>query len=130
MKIAIATRNFKTLAGHAGKTRHWLIYDFDLPRAADALPEPTRLTLKKEQTFHYIPDGEPHSLDGVDMLLTGSAGEGFIRRMKLRGGEVLLTGERDPENALRLLIAGEAQPEPRFDPSTALCRLRDLFSKH
>lgn len=130
MKIAIATRNFKTLAGHAGKTRHWLIYDFAAPRAADAWPEPTRLTLQKEQTFHYVADGEAHPLDGVDLLLTGSAGEGFIRRMKLRGGEVLLTGERDPENALRRLIAGEAQPEPRFDPSTALCRLRDLFSQH
>jgi len=27
MKIAIATRNFTAVSGHAGKTRHWLVYD-------------------------------------------------------------------------------------------------------
>ena len=50
--------------------------------------------------------------------------------MKNRGAEVLLTGETDPSAALTRIIAGESLPEQRFDITTTLCKLRDLFSQH
>jgi putative NIF3 family GTP cyclohydrolase 1 type 2 len=64
------------------------------------------------------------------MILAGSAGDGFVRHMKKRGADVLLTGETDPASALARVIAGETLPDQRFDITTSLCKLRDLFSRH
>jgi hypothetical protein len=50
--------------------------------------------------------------------------------MKKRGADVLLTGEPDPAIALAHIIAGEALPHQRFDITTSVCNLRDLFSRH
>jgi len=63
-------------------------------------------------------------------VVAGSAGDGFVRHMKKRGAEVLLTGETDPAGALTRILAGETLPDQRFDVTTALCKLRDLFSRH
>lgn len=49
--------------------------------------------------------------------------------MKKRRTEVLLTGESDPTLALTRIMAGEALHDPRFDASTVLCKVRDLFSR-
>ena len=46
------------------------------------------------------------------------------------GAQVLLTGETDPRAALQKVLAGEALPDTRFDVTTALCKVRDLFSRH
>jgi predicted Fe-Mo cluster-binding NifX family protein len=66
----------------------------------------------------------------VDIVVAGSAGDGFIRHMQKRGTEVLLTGETAPDVALTKIIQGETLPETRFDVTTTLCKLRDLFSRH
>ena len=79
---------------------------------------------------HHFKDDAPYPLDGVDLVVAGSAGEGFIRHMRERGADVLLTGEDDPATALTQILAGEALPDPRFDVTTTLCKLRDLFSRH
>ena len=50
--------------------------------------------------MHHCEDDGPHPLDGVDIVVAGSAGDGFMRHMKKRGAEVLLTGETDPAAAL------------------------------
>ena len=46
------------------------------------------------------------------------------------GAQVLLTGEAEPAVALRKILAGEALADTRFDVTTTLCKLRDLFSRH
>ncbi|RIX42560.1 MAG: hypothetical protein D3M94_18695 [Rhodocyclales bacterium GT-UBC] len=130
MKIAIATKDYATVCGHAGQTREWLVYDLSSHQSNQLLPAPQRLELNKEQILHSFADDGPHPLDGVDIVVTASAGDGFIRHMKKRGAEVLLTGEIDPTQALTRIIAGEALPDPRFDITTTLCKLRDLFSRH
>jgi len=43
---------------------------------------------------------------------------------------VLLTDETDPAVVIPRILAGEALPETRFDITTTLCKLRDLFSRH
>lgn len=130
MKIAIATKDFSTVSGHAGQTRQWLLYDLSNHRANQLLPAPNRVDLAKDQVLHTFEDKEAHPLDGIDIVVCASAGDGFIRHMKKRGAEVLLTGETDPAVAITRILAGEALPDTRFDITTSLCKLRDLFSRH
>ena len=130
MKIAIATKDFTAVSGHAGQTRQWLVYDLSNHRSNQLLPAPNRVDLDKEQVLHTFQDNAPHPLDGIDIVVCASAGDGFIRHIKKRGAEVLLTGEEDPAMAITRILAGDALPDPRFDITTTLCKLRDLFSRH
>lgn len=130
MKIAMPTRDGKTVAGHAGKARSWLIFDLGAGVGPEGLPEPAQIELAKDEVFHEFSDDRPHPLDGVELVVAGSAGDGFVRHLKKRGAEVVLTGETDPSEALRRLARGEALPEQSFDITTSLCKLRDLFSRH
>lgn len=124
MKIAIASKDFTEVSSHAGQTRHWLLYDSEQPGS------PQRISLEKEQLIHYFKDDGPHPLDGVELVIAASAGDGFIRHMAKRGAEVVLTGEKDAGRALAAVLAGEVLPDQRFDPTRVLCKVRDLFSRH
>lgn len=125
MKIAIASKNFTEVSAHAGQSRHWLLYDSAAP-----IPSPTRVTLAAAQVFHVFADDGPHPLDGVDLVIAASAGDGFLRHMARRGSEVVLTGERNAEAALQAVLSGAVLPDTRFDPTRVLCRVRDLFSRY
>ena len=131
MKIAIATEDFEKVSGHAGQAARWLIYDCE--PGGDLGVEigvDTRIELAKAQVFHHWADAGPHPLDGVEVMIARSAGDGFLRRMQQRGVNVLLTSETHADAALLKVLAGEALPDSRWDASLLLCRLRDLFSKH
>ena len=128
MKVAIATHKaWSQVSGHAGQAREWLLFDC---QSDQPMPEPQRITLTKEQLPHHFKDDGPHPLHGVDLLIAGSAGDGFLRHMAGWGAQVLLTGETDPRAALQKVLAGEALPDTRFDVTTTLCKVRDLFSRH
>lgn len=128
MKIAIATNDsWSKVSGHAGKVRDWLV--FDCAPGKD-IPEPQHIRLSEEQLPHYFKDDGPHPLHGVEIVVAGSAGDGFVRHMQKWGAQVLLTGEAVPLVALKNILNGEALPETRFDITTTLCKLRDLFSRH
>jgi predicted Fe-Mo cluster-binding NifX family protein len=128
MKIAIATKDSWTkVSGHAGQARDWLVFDC-VP--GQPIPEPQRVQLSKEQLPHYFQDDGPHPLHGVEIVVAASAGDGYLRHMEKWGAQVLLTGEDDPIVALQKILNGEALPETRFDITTTLCKLRDLFSSH
>jgi predicted Fe-Mo cluster-binding NifX family protein len=130
MKVAVPTKDWLAVSGHAGQAQRWLVYDLAAHRLGETLPQPARVELTKEQLPHYFKDDGPHPLDGVEIMIAGSAGDGFIRHMKKRGADVILTGETDPETAIAHVLRGEALPDQRFDITTTLCRLRDLFSRH
>jgi predicted Fe-Mo cluster-binding NifX family protein len=128
MKIAIATKeNWSRVSGHAGQTRDWLVFDC---QPGHPRPTPLGIQLTKEQLPHYFNDDDPHPLHGVEIVVAASAGDGYIRHMRKWGAQVLLTGETDPLIALEKILAGEAPADTRFDISTTLCKLRDLFSRH
>ena len=128
MKIAIATNeNWNKVSGHAGQNRDWLVFDCQ-PGAP--LPEPERVQLSKEQLPHNFRDDGPHPLHSVEIVVAASAGDGYLRHMEKWGAQVLLTGETDPLVALEKILAGEALADTRFDITTTLCKLRDLFSRH
>lgn len=105
MKIAITSQNFKTVTGHAGKSRRFLVYD------THSVPprEIERLDLPKEMSMHEF-QGGPHPLDEMDALITGSAGQGFIRNLANRGVLVVVTGETDPLQAIADFIADRVKP--------------------
>lgn len=128
MKIAIATKSsWSLVSGHAGQAMDWLVFDCQ-PGAP--FPKPQRIQLSKAQLPHHFNDDGPHPLHGVGIMVAASAGDGFMRHMEKWGAQVLLTGETDPLTALKKVLAGEALADMRFDITTTLCKLRDLFSKH
>lgn len=128
MKIAIATKDdWKTVSGHAGKVHDWLLFELS---PGKPLAAPKKIHLEKSQLPHEFKDDKPHPLMGVDLLVAASAGDGFIRHMTAWGGQVVLTGECDPVGAMEKIMQHKTLQDPRFDITTALCKLRDLFSTH
>ena len=45
-------------------------------------------------------------------------------------GLIVLTGETDPAEVITRIVSGQPLPDQRFDITTTLCKLRDLFSRH
>ena len=128
MRIAVAITNDATkVSGHAGRARHWLVFDADQP---DAIAPPSRMDLESEMVFHHLEEGATHPLDGNQVIIAISAGEGFLKHMAKRGVHVALTAETDPAKAVAdYLTQSLSAPKPR--PIGALiCKTLDLFSKH
>lgn len=101
--IAITSQNFRTVTGHAGKARRFLIYTVE---ADMSVSETARLDLPREMAMHEFDDRFPHPLDNTDVLITGGSGDGFVRRMARRGVRVVATAETDPEAAVHAFLAG------------------------
>lgn len=107
MKIGVSSQNFTTITGHAGKGRRFIVYDV----ASDGtVSEEDRLDLPKTMSIHETLDSSPHPLDELDVLITGSAGEGFLRKMHDRGVDVVMTAASDPLLAVMSFAAGEELP--------------------
>jgi predicted Fe-Mo cluster-binding NifX family protein len=105
MKIAVTSQNFRTVTGHAGRARRFLVYDAE----PDAEPvEVERLDLPKELAMHDFQGGGPHPVDAFDVILSGGFGEGFARRLGGRGVTVVLTKETDPLAAVKAYLTDPA----------------------
>lgn len=112
MHIAISSQNFRQVTGHAGRARRFLVFKVG---GADAIDLVDRLDLPKEFALHGFDDRQPHPLDGMDVLITGGAGEGFKRRLAARGVRVIATGEADPETAVKDFLAGTVKAPHAHD---------------
>lgn len=125
MKIAVAVDSrFAKVAGHAGRARHWLVYDPDAGSAA------TRIELEPAQVFHHYEGDGPHPLDGIGTVIAISAGEGFMKRMQARGVDARQTAETNPDKAVADYLA-ECLSDPKPRPiGSLICKTLDLFSKH
>lgn len=106
MNIAVTSQNFRTITGHAGKTRRFLVYTSP---AENEWVETDRLDLPKEMSMHEF-KGSSHPVDAFDVLITESCGDGFIRKMANRGIIVLTTSETDPLTAVKTYASGEHLP--------------------
>ena len=111
MKIAVTSQNFKTVTGHAGKSRRFIVFDASLP--GDPI-EIGRLDLPREMAFHEFPGGR-HPLDEMNVLISASAGQGFIRKLALRGVHVVTCGESDPRVAVCDYLTGVVKPALAHD---------------
>ena len=111
MKIAVTSQNFRTITGHAGKARRFLVFEAE---AGSDPSEVERIDLPMGMAFHDFRGDGAHPIDGVDVVITGSCGAGFAHRLAARGIRVLATGETDPVSAARKVAADEplAAPDP------------------
>ncbi|WP_448191305.1 NifB/NifX family molybdenum-iron cluster-binding protein [Azospirillum sp. sgz301742] len=127
MRVAVATRDYQTVTGHAGQARHWLVYDATPDRAPTLV---SQVELTREQSFHHWRDNGPHPLDGIVAVIANSAGEGFLKRMEKRGIAAIMTGESEPAKAVADWFADTVTPPKPRPIGKLLCKVRDLFSEH
>jgi predicted Fe-Mo cluster-binding NifX family protein len=106
VKFAVASQNFRTITPHAGKTRRFLLFDAAPGREP---VETGRLDLPIEMSMHEF-RGAGHPLYDVDVVIAGSAGPGFVARLKERGVMAVTTAESDPHKAVTAYLAGTLPP--------------------
>ena len=106
MRIAVTSQNFRTVTGHAGRARRFIVFE-----TADNEPprEVERLDLDADMVIHGFDHSARHPLDGMDALITGGAGEGFVRHLAARGVRVVATAESDPLLAVAAFLAGHVK---------------------
>ena len=110
MKIAVTSQNFRTVTPHAGRTRRFLVYRAEPGREP---VEIDRLDLPKDMALHEFHRGGPHPLAAADVVIAGSFGPGFARRMAKRGVRVVTTDRTDPLEAVRDFLAHpDRAPQP------------------
>lgn len=109
MRIAVTSQNFRTLTPHAGRMRRFLVYQAEPPGEP---VEIDRLDLPKNMAMHEFHRDGPHPLDTVDVVIAGSCGAGFVRRMAKRGIRAVTSNKTDPLEAVRDFLA-HPDREPR-----------------
>jgi predicted Fe-Mo cluster-binding NifX family protein len=103
MRIAITSQNFRTVTGHAGRARRFIVFEAD---GLSAPREVERIDLDVNMAMHGYDHRAAHPLDAMDVLITGGAGEGFVRNLAMRGVQVVATPEDDPQLAVAAFFAG------------------------
>lgn len=102
MRIALTSQNRKTITGHAGMCRNFLVYDIENGQiAARNLVE-----LAPDQTFHANSGGQAQPLAGISILISGGMGAGLRQNLLRNGIQPIVTGETDPESVVAALLAG------------------------
>lgn len=129
MKIAVATNETGTkVGGHAGQTRYWLLFEAAEGSAPQKL---SAITLDPKMVFHHYREEQgPHPLDGVNVLIFQTAGEGFLKRMGKKGVVTAMTAETKPDRAAADYVAGSLKPPRSPGLMSWVCKVRDLFSEH
>lgn len=118
MKIAVTSQNFRTVTGHAGRARRFLIYQV----GPDGEPvEVDRLDLPKELAMHDFRGGDAHPIDGVDVVVSAGFGEGFGQRMARRGVVAVVTAKTDPIDAVKDYLAQMGTVGPKATLGTCGC---------
>lgn len=112
MRICVTSQNFRTITGHAGRARRFMIFDVT---PDGVITQTGQHDLPKEMAMHEYPRHAAHPIDGLDVLITGSCGDGFSRKLAARGIKVIVTGETDPVAAITALLSGAALPPPAAD---------------
>lgn len=104
MKIAVTSPNAKSISGHAGKCPGFLLYEI----LANGQYEQTHIKLGKEDVFKNLAgplSTHPHHpLNGIDVFVTQSLGDGLLSRLERDNIKVIQTQETDPENFIQNLI--------------------------
>lgn len=122
IRIAVASRDGKTVSGHIGKCADWIVFAAD---EDGEVRELERVTLPKHLVFHHYQDDAPHPLGNCSAVIGASAGDSFVAKMQARGFEVALTAESDPATAVADYLRHKlAPPKPR-PIGSLICKLFD-----
>ena len=106
MKFAVASEDFLTISGHAGHAARFLV--FEAEAGADPV-EIARIDLNEDQTIHNFQGGQ-HPLDGINVLIAGSAGGCFVERMQSRGITTVVARDIPPATAVAAYMMGVISP--------------------
>lgn len=117
MRIGVTSQNFRTITGHAGKTRRFIIYE---AKAGESAHEVERLDLPLDQSLHAV-GSAPHPIDQLDVLITAGCGQGFEKKMAQRNIQLVKTAESDPSRAVSAVLQGKPLQEPRTDDHRDAC---------
>lgn len=126
MRIAICSADFKQMSGHAGHARNWLVFEGETDGDATLVE---RVELAPEAIFHHSRFNEGHPLNGINAMLTRSAGDNLLNKLRDRGVDARVTRERDPARAARDYLAGRLAPPPPPGPMRLVCKLHDLIGR-
>ncbi len=102
MKIAVSSQNQTAVTAHLGHCQKFWIYDVDNA----TIQNKELLQLAKNQSFHESSPKDPHPLDVVQILISGSMGRGLVRRLESKGIQPVITSETDPDTAITACLAG------------------------
>jgi predicted Fe-Mo cluster-binding NifX family protein len=126
VKIAVCSKDFERVSGHAGQAKNWLLYEVQ----EEGEWRVTRVVLEKAQVFHHHKGEEPHPLGGISALIAISAGESFLKRMQKGGVDAVMTAESEPRKAVADYLANQLSPPKPRPIGELFCKVRDLFSEH
>ncbi|MBK9495689.1 MAG: hypothetical protein BWZ07_00673 [Alphaproteobacteria bacterium ADurb.BinA280] len=101
--VALTMQNKREITEHAGKCRNFLLVRFDRGQEVDR----NWVKLSLEETFSQWGAPLPPGLDGIDALITRSAGPGLQLRLAAQKVRALITDISDPEQALGMFHRGE-----------------------
>lgn len=99
MKIAIASQNRRSVTQHAGRCRHFFIFDTETGSSLQSL------NLELNQVLRDWQHGQ-HPLLDVQTLIAGSIGKGVIEKLERLGIRALITSERDVGSAVSQFLDG------------------------
>lgn len=131
MRIAVASRDGRTVAGHIGKCADWIVFEAsggDTHGKDPDVTEVERISLPKDLVFHHFKGDRPHPLKDCTAVIGASAGESFVEKMRRRGIEAVLTAEPDPVIAVANYIRHRVTPPKPRPIGGLLCKIRDAFS--
>jgi hypothetical protein len=130
MRIAVASRDGRTVAGHIGKCPEWIVYEAEAAPESEhpRVKEVARISLPKELVFHYFKDDVPHPLADCSAVIGASAGESFVAKMAQRGILAILTAEPDPTVAVANYVRQHVTPPKPRPIGDLICKIRDAFT--
>ena len=102
MKIAVSSQNQTNVTGHLGHCQKFWIYDVD----DTFIQNKQLLQLTKAESFHESSPKETHPLDVVQVLISGSMGNGLFCRLEAKDIKPIVTSETDPDTAVTAYLAG------------------------
>jgi predicted Fe-Mo cluster-binding NifX family protein len=130
MRIAVASRDGRTVAGHIGKCAEWVVYEAET--ASDSgqprVEEVARVSLPKNLVFHHYNGDGPHPLADCSVVIGASAGDSFVAKMARRGIEAVLTAEPDPAKAVADYVGRTVIPPKPRPIGGLICKIRDAIS--
>jgi predicted Fe-Mo cluster-binding NifX family protein len=106
VKFAVASEDFQTISGHAGHAARFLVYEAETGKEP---VEIARIDINEDQTIHNF-QGGAHPLDGVEVLIAGSAGGCFVERMQKRGITTVVAQDIPPAAAVAGYMMGVIHP--------------------
>ena len=106
MRIGVTSQNFRTITAHAGRARRFVIFE-EFPDGQ--IQETGKLDLPMEMNIHDYPRDAAHPIDGIDVLITASCGDGFARSWR-PGHPGHRHLETDPIEAVKAVLSGAPLP--------------------